>query len=146
MYPESKDRSSLKYVASSASVQFYNVQAKGTQHKSMVNPALKAEGCTSWSIHSIACSKGYFREIYGLENVVWGALIQRLLNYNTFVNLLSTAATHLVHVVHKYTVIHYVIMIIFIQCNMVTIYRCPFSTADVTNLLYLGFPFILDLL
>ena len=42
-----------KSVVVSASVHIYNAQTKGTQHVSMVKPALKAEGCTSWSIQNI---------------------------------------------------------------------------------------------
>ena len=37
-----------------ASLHIYNVLTKGIQHKSMVKFVWKVEGCTSWSIHSIA--------------------------------------------------------------------------------------------
>ena len=42
-------------VTLSTSVHIYNAQIKGIshKHKSMVKPALKAKGCTSWSIHSV---------------------------------------------------------------------------------------------
>ena len=44
-YPENEN--ALNPFASSASLHIYNVQTKGTQHKSMVKPALKAQGYTS---------------------------------------------------------------------------------------------------
>ena len=50
-YTESED--SYKSIAVSASVYIYNAQTKATQPSSMVKSALKAEGCTSWSIHRI---------------------------------------------------------------------------------------------
>ena len=50
-YTESED--SYKSIAVSVSVFIYNAQTKGTQNKSRAKSALKAEGCTSWSIHRI---------------------------------------------------------------------------------------------
>ena len=42
MYHESKDNQ--KFIASSSSVHIYNAQTKGTQHKSMVEPAHERRG------------------------------------------------------------------------------------------------------
>ena len=42
-----------KSVATSASLHILQCTDQGTQHKSMVKPALKVEGYTSWSTHSI---------------------------------------------------------------------------------------------
>ena len=45
----------VKCVAVSAPVHIHNAHIKGTQQKSMVKPALRVEGYTSWTIRSIAC-------------------------------------------------------------------------------------------
>ena len=50
-YPKSKD--SEKCVAVSASVHIHNAHIKGTQHKSMMKTALRAEGDTSWVIQTL---------------------------------------------------------------------------------------------
>ena len=46
-YPENKN--SKKSVASSVSLHIYNVRTKATELQSLMKPALKAEGYTSWS-------------------------------------------------------------------------------------------------
>ena len=42
IHPASASETSLKSVASSASLLIYNIQTKGAQHKSIVKPALKS--------------------------------------------------------------------------------------------------------
>ena len=54
-YPESEDLN-FKSIAVSAPVHIYNIynaQTEDTKHRSMVKPALKIEGYTSWAIQSI---------------------------------------------------------------------------------------------
>ena len=65
LYPESEERE--KSVTVFASVYIHNVQAEGTQHKSMMKPAYKGDGCTTWSTYSnyqlLMRSKGQFRDM-----------------------------------------------------------------------------------
>ena len=58
LYPENEK--SQRSFACSASLHIYNAQTKGIQHKSMVKPALKVEGYTACSTHSIGSTVRFF--------------------------------------------------------------------------------------